>query len=215
MLPIGDVQGLFRRRPDVRQAERHLAADYARIGVETANLFPTVTIGASGLTASNTIAGLASLSSLSYGIGPGLSWAFPNVLVALAEVREARATASASYATYQATVLQALQDTEEAVTTYGAELDRHAALIASRDQSQIAFKLAQVQYQNGAASYLDVLTAEMNLVEASASLAASDEAVVSDQVTLFKALGGGWEQAPDIRPLPLTDAKTNKTIEIR
>ncbi len=58
------------------------------------------------------------------------------------------------------------------------------------------------------------MTAETNLVDANATLASSDEAVVSDQVTLFKTLGGGWEQAPDIRPLPLTDAKTNKTIDV-
>ena len=214
-LPIGDVQGLFKRRPDVRQAERRLAGDFARIGVATANLFPSVSIGATAQTASNSISGLGSLSSLSYGIGPALTWSFPNILVALAQVREARATASASYASFQAAVLQALQDTEIAVTTYGAELDRHASLVTSSEQSQIALKLALIQYQNGAASYLDVLTAETNLVQAKIALANSDEAVVSDQVTLFKALGGGWEQAPDIRPLPLQDGKTKKVIQVR
>jgi NodT family efflux transporter outer membrane factor (OMF) lipoprotein len=215
LFPTGEVQGLFRRRPDVRQAERHLAGDFARIGVATANLFPTVSIGLFGQTAASTLSGLTSLNNLSYGVGPNLSWAFPNVLVALAQVREARATASASYASFQGSVLQALQDTEEALTNYGAELDRHASLITSRDQSRIAFKLAQIQYQNGSASFLDVLTAETNLVDANQQLAASDEAVVSDQVTLFKALGGGWEQAPEVQALPLRDAKSGKTIEVR
>ncbi len=215
VIPIGDVRGLFGRRPDVRQAERHLAGDFGRIGVQTADLYPTISIGAFGQTASRGLSGLTSLSSLSYGVGPTLSWAFPNVAPALARVREARAAASASYANYQQSVLQALQDTEEAVTSYSAELDRHASLVTSRDQGQIAFKFAQIQYQGGTASYLDVLTAETNLVNANMQLAASDEAVASDQVTLFKALGGGWEQAPDVRPLPLTDAKTKKTIEVR
>jgi NodT family efflux transporter outer membrane factor (OMF) lipoprotein len=205
VLPIGDVQGLFKRRPDVRQAERHLAGDVARVGVATANLYPTITIGASGGPASSNLSGLTNLRNLSYGIGPALSWAFPNTLAARAQIEEARAVASGSYANFQQAVLQALQDTEEAVTNYGAELDRNASLTKAREQSQIAFKLAQVQYQNGIDSYLDLLTAETNLVDASATLAQSDQALASDQVTLFKALGGGWEQAPDIKPLPLPE----------
>ena len=215
VLPIGDVQGLFKRRPDVREAERRLAADFARIGVATANLYPTVSIGAFGQTAASSIAGLGSLSSVSYGIGPALSWSFPNIAPALAQVREARATASAAYASYKGSVLQALQDTEEAVTNYGAELDRHASLVTSRDQSRIAYRLAQIQFQGGTASSLDVLTAETSLVSASAALAASDQALASDQVTVFKALGGGWEQAPEVRAPSLTDARNGKPIEIR
>ena len=214
VLPIGDVQGLFKRRPDVRQAERHLAATYARIGVATANLFPTVSIGGSVTTAASSLGGLTSLNSLGYGIGPALNWSLPNILVALAQVREARATASAAYASFQETVLQALQDTEIAVTTYGAELERHASLVTSNDQSQIALKLALIQYESGVASYLDVLMAETNVVNSKTALANSDEAVGSDQVTVFKALGGGWEQAPDVRPAPLRDGKTNKEIQV-
>jgi outer membrane protein TolC len=123
--------------------------------------------------------------------------------------------ASADYANFQATVLQALQDTETALTTYGAELDRNGALIAARDQSQIAFKLAGVRFQDGSASYLDVLSAESDLVNASASLAASDQALASDQVTVFKALGGGWEQAPSVQPLPIPDGrKPGKEIKV-
>ena len=211
---MGDVQALFKRRPDVRQAERQLAANVARIGVATANLYPTISIGASAETAAGGAGGLTSISNLSYGVGPLLNWTFPNTLVAQAQIREARATASASYANFQATVLQALQDTEEALTTYGAELDRNAALVTARDQSMLAFKLAQVQYDNGAISYLDVLTAETNLVDSNSSLAQSDQALASDQVTVFKALGGGWEQAPPVEALPIHDRRTGKDIKI-
>jgi NodT family efflux transporter outer membrane factor (OMF) lipoprotein len=214
VLPVGDAQALFKRRPDVREAERQLAANVARIGVATANLYPTISIGGSASTGASGAGGLTSISNLSYGIGPMLSWTFPNTLVAQAQIREARATASASYANFQATVLQALQDTEEALTAYGAELDRNAALVAARDQSLIAFKLAQVQYENGSIGYLDVLTAESNLVDAKSSLAQSDQALASDQVTVFKALGGGWEQAPAIEPLSIHDRRTGKDIEI-
>ncbi|MGD0865574.1 MAG: efflux transporter outer membrane subunit [Rhizomicrobium sp.] len=215
VLPIGDVKSLFRRRPDVREAERQLASNVAQIGVETANLYPTITIGASGSTGANTLPGLSSVANLSYGIGPLLSWSFPNILVAEAQIREARATASASYANFQATVLQALQDTEDALTAYGSELDRNASLAIARDQSETAFKLAQSRYRLGSASYLDVLTAETDLVNAASMLAASDQALASDQVTVFKALGGGWEQAPQVQPLPIIDGRTGKAEKVK
>jgi NodT family efflux transporter outer membrane factor (OMF) lipoprotein len=215
VLPVGDIKGLFRRRPDVREAERQLAANVARIGVATADLYPTITLGASAGSAANSIPGLGSLSSLTYAIGPLMSWSFPNTLVAQAEIREARATASASYANFQATVLQALQDTEDALTAYANELDRNASLVTARDQSQTAFDLAKVQLQLGRVSYLDLLTAQADLVNAGATLAASDQALASDQVTAFKALGGGWEQAPDVQPLPITDGRSGKQIKVQ
>ncbi len=205
VLPIGDVGALLKRRPDVRQAERELAANVARIGIAAADLYPTITIGGSAASSSNTLRGLGSRRNFSYGIGPLLSWSFPNIAAALAEIREARATASAAYASFQAAVLQALQDTETALTAYGNELDRNAALLDARDQSQIAFSLAKSEFELGRISYLDVLTAETDLVNTDATLAASAQALASDQVTVFKALGGGWEQAPDIEPLPINE----------
>jgi NodT family efflux transporter outer membrane factor (OMF) lipoprotein len=215
VLPVGEVGGLFRRRPDVRQAERQLAANVARIGVATANLYPTITIGLSADSAASSVRGLGSRRNLSYGVGPLLSWSFPNILVAKAEIREARAAASASYASFEGAVLQALQDVEEALTAYGSELDRNAALAMARDQSQKAFDLAQTRYRLGRVSYLDLLTAETDLVNVNASLAASDQALASDQVTVFKTLGGGWEQAPEAEPLAVVDGRTGAASPIR
>jgi NodT family efflux transporter outer membrane factor (OMF) lipoprotein len=214
VLPVGDGRGLLRRRPDVRQAERELASDVPRIGVATANLYPTITLGAAGASSAATLAGLATQKALTYGLGPALSWNFPNTAIAQAQIQEARATASAAYANFQATVLQALQDAEEALTAYGSDLDRNGALKASRDQSAIAFRLATVRYQDGDASYLDLISAETELVNANAALAASDQALASDQVTVFKALGGGWEQAPAVEPLPITDGRDGKQIKV-
>jgi NodT family efflux transporter outer membrane factor (OMF) lipoprotein len=214
-LPVGDANTLFRRRPDVRQAERQLSANVARIGVATADLYPTITIGASASSYAGTPAGLGSLSNLAYGIGPLLSWSFPNTLVAQAQVREARAVASASYANFQAAVLQALQDTETALTSYGDELQRNTALAAALEQSRIAFQRAQTRYQLGQISYLDLLTAQTDLVNTSAAVADSDQLVASDQVTVFKALGGGWEQAPPVQPPPIVDGRTHKAEPVR
>ena len=201
LLPVGDLQSLFRRRPDVRQAERELAGNVARIGVATADLFPTITIGANAATGGVTPSQLFQSSTSSYGIGPLLSWTFPNTLVAQAHIKQAKATAAASYANFQGAVLQALQDVESALTGYNDEIDRNAALVRTHDQSGVAFRLAQTQYRLGRIGYLDLLTAQNDLIGAGADLAASDQALASDQVTLFKALGGGWEQAPKV-PMP-------------
>jgi NodT family efflux transporter outer membrane factor (OMF) lipoprotein len=215
VLPVGNINELFQRRPDVREAERELAANVAQIGVATANLYPTITIGASGQTGANAIGGLFSPGSLTYAIGPLLSWSFPNILVAEAQIREAKGAASASYANFRGVVLQALQDTETAITAYAEELSRNASLSTARDQSEIALRLAKSRYQLGSASYLDLLTAETDFVQASAALAASDQALASDQVTAFKALGGGWQQAPTVAPLPIPDAKTANEMDVK
>ncbi|MDB5447261.1 MAG: outer rane efflux protein [Phenylobacterium sp.] len=216
VLPVGDAQALFRRRPDVRQSERQLAANVERIGVATANLYPTITIGGSAQEYTTRASNLTSPTSLNWLVGPLLSWNFPNTAVAQAQIRQARAAASASLANFQQTVLQALQDTEEALTAYGAELRRNAALKAALQQEQTAYRLAQVRFQNGSASYLDLLTTETALVNAQASLASSDQLLASDQVTVFKALGGGWEQAPGVTPLGVPDAKAaGREITVR
>jgi NodT family efflux transporter outer membrane factor (OMF) lipoprotein len=215
VLPVGDVASLFRRRPDVRQAERQLAANVARIGVATADLYPTISIGASAESGAGSLAGLGARRNLSYEVGPLLNWTFPNTLAAQGEIREARAAASASYANFQATVLQALQDVETALTSYANELDRNASLKVAVDQSQAALKITQAQFQLGRISYLDVLTAQTDFINASAALAASDQAIASDQVTLFKALGGGWEQAPAVQALPIRDARTGRDTPAR
>src|SRR3546814_19022563 len=95
---------LIRRRPDVRQAERRLAAATARIGVETAALYPTVSLGASAGTTSRTIEGLVSDSALHFSIGPLISWSFPNWDVARARIDQASATTKAQLAEFDGPV---------------------------------------------------------------------------------------------------------------
>ena len=207
LVPVGDGQALIRRRPDVREAERQLAGNVERIGVATAALYPTITLGGSAMEEATKLGNLASVGGLSYLVGPLLSWSFPNTLVAQANIREARAVASGSLAQFQQTVLQALQDVETSLVTYQGELRRNRSLKGADDGQRHAFSLVQVRYREGSASYLDLLNAETNLVNADLALADSDQALASDQVTLFKSLGGGWEQAPEVQPLPIPDAK--------
>ncbi|MBE7217736.1 MAG: TolC family protein [Caulobacteraceae bacterium] len=207
-IPVGDGAGLIRRRPDVRQAERQLAAASARIGVATADLFPTVSLGGVISTAGHNGGDLVSRSGVSYGLGPLISWNFPNLVAARARVREAKAETQAAFANFDGVVLTALQNTETTLATYGGELDRHVALQAARDNAAEAYRLSQVRLQNGAISQLDLFVIEETLVSADAALAASDAALINDQVSVFKALGGGWNDPAPI-PLPPLPSKAN------
>jgi outer membrane protein, multidrug efflux system len=145
-----------------------------------------------------------------YGVGPTssavpslISWAFPNTLIAQAHIREARAQASGALATFDGAVLAALKETETALSTYATEIDHHAALARARDQAETAFDLARKQFKDGSFSYLDLLQAEATAIAAEQAMAASDQALASDQVGVFQALGGGWEQAPKVIPPPI------------
>jgi NodT family efflux transporter outer membrane factor (OMF) lipoprotein len=199
-LPVGDGAALLKRRPDVLQAERTLAGDTARIGVAVADFFPTVSLTGGAATGGANARQFFSAASFSYQLGPMITWTFPNVLVAKAEVVQARAQASASIAQFDSVMLNALKETEQALATYDAELARHSALVASRDDNQRAFDLAQIQLQRGSISFPDLLVTERNLDDAKAQLAASDQALVEDQVAVFQALGGGWQSAPPVVP---------------
>jgi NodT family efflux transporter outer membrane factor (OMF) lipoprotein len=203
LLPTGDGAALLKRRPDVRQAERTLHADVARIGVATADLYPTVTLAGNIGVGGATFNQLAQPNSVSWGVGPLISWTFPNTLVAQARIREARAQASADLAQFDSVVLTALKEVEQALTTYNSELKRNAALSSARAQAQRAADLAKVQLDQGAISFPDYLQTERILVQAESDLAVSDQAVIDDQMTVFKTLGGGWEQAPPVAPLSI------------
>ncbi len=199
-LPVGDGAALLRRRPDVRQAERTLAADTARIGVAVSQLYPSVSLGGSITDAAGSLRQLSAPGSISYSVGPLITWSFPNITLARAHIAEARAQASGSLASFDSIVLQALKETEQALTSYGAELDRHGSLKAAAGQSNEALRLARIQYGAGSASMLDLLTSQSNAAAADQALAASDQQLASDQVAVFQALGGGWEQAPPVTP---------------
>jgi NodT family efflux transporter outer membrane factor (OMF) lipoprotein len=199
-IPVGDGAALLRRRPDVREAERQLAAATARIGVAAADLYPTVSLGGSASSAAASTSGLGRSAAITYSVGPLITWSFPNILVARAHVKETSAQASAALAGFDGTVLQALKETEQALTTYQAELQRHDALTGARDHAAEAFRLAGSQYKLGATSFLDLLQAQATLIGAQQQLASSDQLLAADQVAVFQVLGGGWQDAPTVIP---------------
>jgi multidrug efflux system outer membrane protein len=176
----------------VRQADRRVAAATARVGVATADLYPRVSLtGLYGGVGSH-LSDLTSEKGLTWGIGPTVAWTFPNQTLPRARIRAARAGEQAALAGFDSTVLQALKETETSLSVYSAELDRREALAEAQEKARRGYELAHGQFLAGAASQLDLLTAEQSMVQAESAVAASDAAVTQDQIAVFKALGGGW-----------------------
>jgi len=194
LMPVGDGATLLKRRPDVRQAERRLAAATARIGVATADLYPRIELQGFIGGVSSELNRLATNKGITWGLGPAISWTFPNQAGPRARVRQAKAQAVAALANFDAVVLQALKETEQALATYRSELDHRQALSEAQNRAQQAFDMAHGQYLAGAISDLDLLTSEQQLVGTDAAVASSDATLVLDQIAVFKALGGGWRQ---------------------
>ena len=190
-IPVGDGAALLRRRPDIRQAERGLAGATARIGVATADLYPSITLGLSG-GSTGTLAQFGAANALRWGIGPLISWTLPSTS-AHSRIAQAEAGSKAALAHFDGAVLNALREVESALTIYARELDRNAALKAARDQSALASEQAGTLYRYGRTDFLTTLDADRTLAGTESTLAASDAQLATDQVALFLSLGGGWE----------------------
>jgi NodT family efflux transporter outer membrane factor (OMF) lipoprotein len=193
-IPVGLPSDLLRRRPDVRQAERQLAAANARIGVATAQLFPRFSLtGALGLE-SQEFKDIARGDSLFWSIGPSVSWPILDAGKIRANIRAQNARQQEALAQYQQTVLTSLEDVENALTAYQEEQLRRDSLARAADANRRAVDLSTLLYTKGLANFLDVLDAQRDLFASQDELAQSEQTVSADLVALYKALGGGWEQ---------------------
>jgi multidrug efflux system outer membrane protein len=201
-IPVGDGATLLKRRPDVREADRNLAAATARIGVATADLYPKITLGGSVSGSGVTPGKVFSSNGFGFSIGPAINWIFPNITVARARIRQAKASTEAALATFDGTVLTALKETETTLSDYSGAIDRNTALRRARDESAEAARIVRLRYSLGVENFLAVLDAERTLATTDADLAASNAALTTAQIAVFKALGGGWETAPptDVPP---------------
>jgi multidrug efflux system outer membrane protein len=193
LVDIGDPVQLLRRRPDIRAAERNLAAATSRIGVAVADLFPRVTFnGAVGLEAT-TFSGLSKSGSDYHSFGPSITWAALDYGHVRSRITAARAEADAQLAQYEETVLTSLEETEDALVDYGRARARRDYLAESVKASQAAATLSQSRYDNGATDFLTVLDAERVLLQAQDQLAQTRTETATALVAVYKALGGGWE----------------------
>lgn len=192
-VPVGNGASLLARRPDIRRAERNLAAASARVGVATADLYPSISLGGSLGSTAGSPGGLVSSNGFRFSLGGLISWTFPNVAVARARIAQAEASAEGSLAEFDGVWLNALQETESALTRYARELDRLATLRRARSQSAEAARIARLRYQAGREPFQSVLDVERTLAQADSAVAQSEALVSDDLITLFLALGGGWE----------------------
>ncbi len=193
-IPVGDGAALLSRRPDIRQAERALAGATARIGVATADLYPSISLGLN-IGSTGTFSDWGSGNFFRWGVGPLISWQLPMTGPARARIAQAEAATAAALADFDGTVLRALKEAESALTVYARELDRNGALKEARDQSALASSQANKLYRYGRTDFLTTLDADRTLAEYESRLAESDAQLARDQVTLFLALGGGWDPA--------------------
>jgi multidrug efflux system outer membrane protein len=192
-LPIGDPGRLLENRPDVRSAERQLAAQTARIGVQTADLFPRVSLsGFLGFTASRG-SQIGSAAAQAWGLAPSITWAAFDLGSVKARIRGANADAEGALANYEQHVLLALEETENAFSDYDKRQQRLISLVRQSEASRSAANLASIQYREGTADFLVLLDAERERLAAEDSQAQAEIDLYRGIVAIYKALGGGWQ----------------------
>jgi len=192
-LALGDPAALLRRRPDIRAAERSLAAATARIGVATADLFPHVTFNGHLALEATRLSGLVNPGSDAWSFGPRITWAAFDLGRVRQQVKAADARAEASLSVYEQTVLLALEETENALTTFGREQVRLGHLSDAEASAKEAADLARQRYHDGVSDFLTVLDAERTLLNTQEQQVLSRVSAVTALVGVYKSLGGGWE----------------------
>lgn len=193
---VGDPGALLRHRPDIRVAERQLAASNAAIGVAVGDYFPKVTFtGTFGYEGTSANA-LGMSSSRFYSIGPGISWAAFDLGRVHARVAGAKARTNTAMAQYEQTVLKALEETENALVTHARTRDQLVHAADAAEASAAAARLARVRYEGGIVDFLDVLDAERTQLQSEDQLAQTRTATATSLIAVYKALGGAWEGAP-------------------
>ncbi|HUB66664.1 MAG TPA: efflux transporter outer membrane subunit [Candidatus Methylacidiphilales bacterium] len=194
-IPLGLPSDLLRRRPDIREAEAQLHAATAQIGVAIADFFPKFSLTGSLNYQNNLLGTLFAGSSLAWSVGPQVTWPILQGGSVASNVRLQKALRDQAYLTYRKTVLIALQDVENSLVAFNKEWDHRQALSNAYTQNRRALDLSKQLYSQGTTDFLNVLTAERSVYASQAALAQSKQAISTDLVALYKALGGGWEDA--------------------
>jgi NodT family efflux transporter outer membrane factor (OMF) lipoprotein len=193
VVPIGLPAELLRRRPDIRRAERQLAASTATIGVATAQLYPTFSFSGTLTVQGSRFQSIGNWGNRAWSFGPSFNWPildYPNIL---SNIEVDKSLQAQAFITYRSAILSALRDVQVALAAYAGEQQRRAALADAVAANQKAHELALKRYNQGLTDFLNVLDAERSLYASQDALVQSNEAVGADLVSLYKAMGGGWE----------------------
>lgn len=195
-VPAGLPSDLLRRRPDIRAAERQVAASNADIGVAVADMYPKFNLTGMAQLISTTLSTLFEGNSLQL-TGTAMAQ-FPLLDFGRrrATVESRREDRTQALVTYRATVLGALRDVEDALAQLQAERDRHAVLQRAVDDQQRSASAIEAQYRTGFVAQDSLLNAQTDVLSAREQLAASDAQLRQQTAALFKAIGGGWSETP-------------------
>ena len=194
-IPVGQRADLLRRRPDVRAAERRLAARSADIGVATAELFPKLSIGASGGFQALEAGRLFESASQTFSIMPLISWRVFDGGRVRAQIRASEAREQQAALAYEKAVLTALGDAERALGDYRLGVEAVRLQRTALEAARRSYAHAQARYAAGDIALTDLLAEERVLRDAEDGYARTHTAAAVDLVALFKALGGGWDPA--------------------
>ncbi len=190
--PVVFPSELLRRRPDIRRAERQLAAATAEIGVATAELFPRFSLGALAGFESANLSDLVSSGSRFWTFGPSIKWSLFDGGRTRAGIEIRNVQRERAQIVYEKTVLAALVETEGALTAFSREQETRRSLAAAVEAGERAVTLAKIQYSIGLADFLNVLVSEYSIRQSQDQLVQSEQRLAINMVALFKALGGGW-----------------------
>lgn len=190
---IGTPEVLLRRRPDIRIAERRLAGATARVGVAVGDLFPKVTLTGNFGYLAPTLGELGEGEARFFSVGPGISWAAFDLGRVSARISSARAETDAALASYEGAVLNALQDTEGALISYGRSQSHRESLAAAAASSDKAADLARKRFEGGLVDFLEVLDAERTALTAELLFSQSRTDEATSLIAVYKALGAGWD----------------------
>jgi NodT family efflux transporter outer membrane factor (OMF) lipoprotein len=192
---------LLRRRPDVQQAERQLAASTARIGVATADLFPSLAVSGSIGVQRQQAPGLPTVGEHIWSLGPAAAWPLLDFGQLDAQVEIADLQTRALLVNYKRTIQQAVREVDTDMELYGAQQASVGKLETALLASQRAVTLANERYERGLTDFLNVVDAEREEYDIEEQYAAAQVAAAEEFVELFRSLGGGWEKYQSLPPI--------------
>lgn len=194
-IPVGAPSELLLRRPDLRRAERELAAATARIGVETANLYPRLTLNGSFAFEAADPGRVFDMNSRAWSIGPAVRWNLFDGGRTRARIMAADERAQAALIVFEQSFALAIEETENALVSYTQEDAKQRALMAAEESNTRAVELAQERYKSGVGGFIDVLDSQRTLYDTQEELSAGKANALLAYVAIYRSLGGGWSES--------------------
>nr|WP_300380853.1 efflux transporter outer membrane subunit [Henriciella sp.] len=189
-IKVSSPVNLLRRRPDVRAAERQLAAATYAVGVETADLYPSLSLTGQASFTANEPGNLFSQEALGYSFGPRLQWGIFNWPLTQAQIDQAEAEARAARAGFERTVLTALTETDAALQAYNYSVEEAALRAKALGAAERALKLVEIRYKEGAESLLSLIDAQRQTLSARDSEVQARHEALRRRVDVYRAFGG-------------------------